>query len=615
MILERIKSPADVKALSPGETQRLCEELHTFLLRSVAETGGHLASNLGAVELTVAIHRVFDTSVDRLVFDVGHQCYAHKALTGRMEQFPTLRQYGGLSGFPKPNESVHDAFVAGHASNSVSVALGMARARTLLGQDYSVLALIGDGALSGGLAYEGLNNAGASGEPLIVILNDNGMSISRNVGAMSKHLSRLRTKPAYYNFKRNYRRILLASGIGKAVYRFNHEIKSGVKNALLPNATLFEDMGFTYVGPVDGHNEAQVEESLRWARELNCPVLLHVRTVKGKGYAPAEREPDQWHGVGPFDVETGAQRPAGASFSAVFGETLCALAAEDARVCAITAAMEDGTGLTEFAARYPRRFFDVGIAEAQAAAMAAGMAKQGLIPVFAVYSTFLQRAYDQLLHDTALSDLHVVFAVDRAGFVGADGETHHGIFDATFLSDIPNMTVLCPASFAELRAMLRRAVFEIDGPVAIRYPRGGEEGYHDDRSDGAFAELRSGDDITLCAYGTMINPVLDAAELLAKDGIEARVIKVNRISPFLDADVRRFFAGTRKLIVAEECASVGCVGQRLAAILTEEGTPLQKLYLCNLNKNFPPHGDTKRLREQFRLDAASIAAKALEVVR
>ena len=616
MILERIHGPADVKALDRAETQRLCEELHTFLLESVAQTGGHLASNLGAVELTVAIHRVFDTSRDRLVFDVGHQCYAHKALTGRMEQFPTLRQYGGLSGFPKPNESVHDAFVAGHASNSVSVALGMARARTLLGEDYSVLALIGDGALSGGLAYEGLNNAGASGEPLIVILNDNGMSISRNVGAMSKHLSRLRTKPAYYEFKKAYNRALGANPVGRALRDFNHQIKTGVKNTLLPNATLFEDMGFTYVGPVDGHNEEQVEEALRWAKELACPVLLHVRTVKGKGYAPAEREPGKWHGVGPFDVLTGKMKEGGASFSSVFGEALCELAAEDPRVCAVTAAMEDGTGLTDFAARYPKRFFDVGIAEAQAAAMAAGMAKQGLIPVFAVYSTFLQRAYDQLIHDTALSNLHVVFAVDRAGFVGADGETHHGIFDATFLSDIPNMTVLCPASFAELRTMLRRAVLEIDGPVAIRYPRGGEESYRDDRSgDGAFAELRAGGDITLCAYGTMISPVLDAAELLAKDGVAARVVKVNRISPFVDADVRKTFAGTKKLIVAEECASVGCVGQRLAAILTEEGTPLQKLYLCNLNKNFPPHGDAKRLREQFHLDAASIAAKAREVVR
>ena len=615
MILETIRTPADVKALTREQTELLCRELHTFLLESVAKTGGHLASNLGAVELTVAIHRVFDTSRDRLVFDVGHQCYAHKALTGRMADFPTLRQYGGLSGFPKPNESVHDAFVAGHASNSVSVALGMARARTLLGQDYSVLALIGDGALSGGLAYEGLNNAGASGEPLIVILNDNGMSISRNVGAMSAHLSRLRNKPAYYEFKKNYRRVLLSSAPGKAVYRFNHQIKEALKNAVLPNATLFEDMGFTYVGPIDGHDEAQVEEALEWAKELNCPVLLHVRTVKGKGYPPAEREPGKWHGVGPFDVLTGKGKAGGETFSSVFGETLCTLAAEDRRVCAVTAAMCDGTGLDAFAKQFPRRFFDVGIAEAQAAAMAAGMAKQGLIPVYAVYSTFLQRAYDQLIHDTALSNLHVVFAVDRAGFVGADGETHHGIFDATFLSDIPNMTVLCPASFAELRAMLRRAVFEIDGPVAIRYPRGGEEGYTGDSGDGAFAELRAGGDITLCAYGTMINPVLDAAELLARQGVEARVIKVNRISPFVDADVRRFFAGTKKLIVAEECASVGCVGQRLAAILTEEGTPLEKLYLCNLNKNFPPHGGAKQLREAFRLDAASIAQKAVEVLR
>ncbi len=616
MILEKIHGPEDVKALTRAQTDLLCRELHTFLLESVSKTGGHLASNLGAIELTVAIHRVFDTSRDRLVFDVGHQCYAHKALTGRREEFSTLRQYGGLSGYPKPGESVHDAFVAGHASNSVSVALGMARARTLLGEDYSVLALIGDGALSGGLAYEGLNNAGASGEPLIVILNDNGMAISRNVGAVSLHLSRLRNKPAYYEFKKNYRRVLLKSRPGKAVYHFNHELKNGLKSALLPNATLFEDMGFSYIGPVDGHDVRQLENALEWARELKCPVLLHVRTVKGKGYAPAESEPDKWHGVGPFDVATGAAKKAGgASFSSVFGEALCELAAEDRRVCAITAAMESGTGLTGFAERFPKRFFDVGIAEAQAAAMAAGMAKQGMIPVFAVYSTFLQRAYDQLIHDTALSNLHVVFAVDRAGLVGADGETHHGIFDATFLSDIPNMTVLCPASFAELRAMLRRAVLELDGPVAIRYPRGGEESYHDENSAGAFAQLREGSDVTLCAYGTMIGEALGAAELLERQGVSARVIKVNCISPFRDADIRKIFAGTKKLIVAEECASVGCVGQRIAAILTEEGTPLEKLYLCNLGKVFPQHGSVTQLREALRIDAKSIAEKATEVIR
>lgn len=615
MILEHIDGPEDVKALTRAQTELLCKELHTFLLESVSKTGGHLASNLGAVELTVAIHRVFDTSRDRLVFDVGHQCYAHKALTGRRDQFSTLRQYGGLSGFPKPNESVHDAFVAGHASNSVSVALGMARARTLRGEDYSVLALIGDGALSGGLAYEGLNNAGASGEPLIVILNDNGMSISRNVGAVSAHLSQLRSKPAYYEFKKNYRRVMLSSAPGKAVYRVNHRIKQGLKNAILPNASLFEDMGFSYIGPIDGHNEEQIEGALEWARELHRPVIVHVRTVKGKGYAPAEREPGKWHGVGPFDVATGQIKESGETFSTVFGKTLCELAEEDERVCAITAAMADGTGLTEFSKRYPRRFFDVGIAEAQAAAMAAGMAKQGLIPVFAVYSTFLQRAYDQLLHDTALSNLHVVFAVDRAGFVGADGETHHGIFDATFLSDIPNMTVLCPANFAELRTMLRRALFEIEGPVAIRYPRGGEGSFRDDRSEGAFAELRAGSDVTLCAYGMMIESALGAAEILEKQGVSARVVKVNRISPFFDSDMRATFAGTKNMIVVEECASVGCVGQRLAAILTEEGTPLEKLYLCNLGKRFPPHGGTAELRKAFHLDAESVAQKALEVLR
>ncbi|MCR5826130.1 MAG: 1-deoxy-D-xylulose-5-phosphate synthase [Oscillospiraceae bacterium] len=615
LILEQIHTPEDVKALSGEQTKHLCDELHSFLLHSVAKTGGHLASNLGAVELTVAIHRVFDTSRDRLVFDVGHQCYAHKALTGRTAQFPTLRQYNGLSGFPKPNESVHDAFIAGHASNSVSVALGMARARSLLGEDYAVLALIGDGALSGGLAYEGLNNAGASGEPMIVVLNDNGMSISRNVGAISAHLSKLRNKPGYYAFKKAYRRVLRATKAGRALYTLNHSIKNSVKDAVLPSASLFEDMGFTYLGPVDGHDEAQLEETLRWARELNCPVLLHVRTVKGKGYPPAEREPNRWHGVGPFDVDSGVCKGSGENFASVFGAELCRLAGEDRRVCAITAAMCDGTGLADFAERFPKRFFDVGIAESQAAAMAAGMAKQGLVPVFAVYSTFLQRAYDQLIHDTALLNLHTVFAVDRAGLVGADGETHHGIFDATFLSDIPNMTVLCPASFAELRSMLRRAVLEMDGPVAIRYPRGGEERYHEDRSEGVFAELRAGNDVTLCAYGTMISPVLDAAELLAAQGVSARVVKVNCISPFLDRDVRRTFAGTKKLVVAEECASVGCVGQRLAAILTEEGTPLERLHLCNLGKQFPPHGSTKQLRAAFHIDAASIAETALEVVR
>ena len=532
MILETIHDPRDIKALNDSQTQLLCTELREFLLKNVSKTGGHLASNLGAVELTVAIHRVFDTSRDRLVFDVGHQCYTHKILTGRREQFSSLRQYGGLSGFPKPRESGHDAFIAGHASNSVSVALGMARARTLQHQDYSVLALIGDGALSGGLAYEGLNNAGASGEPLIVILNDNGMSIDGNVGAVSE--------------------------VGRAVYDFNHHLKTNVKKALLPNSTMFEDMGFTYLGPVNGHDVGQLTNTLKWAKDLNCPVLVHVHTKKGKGYPPAEREPERYHGVGKFDPRMGVPREHKRDFSAVFGDELCKLAKNDETICAITAAMRDGTGLHDFSEQYPERFFDVGIAEGHAVAMAAGMAKQGLTPVVAIYSSFLQRAYDQLIHDTALSDLHVVFAVDRAGMVGADGETHHGIFDATFLSEIPNMTVLCPSNFAELRTMLDRAVNE---------------------------------------------------------GTEARVVKINAISPLYDRDMREIIGKTRAMLVAEECAGVGCMGQRMAAILGWNKISPERLELCNLGKAFPAQGTVEELYREFGLDAESLAKKAAEVLR
>lgn len=611
--MEHIHSPRDVRSLDELELYILCDELRNFLVDQVSHTGGHLASNLGVVELTVAIHRIFDTERDRLVFDVGHQCYVHKILTGRAEQFPTLRQLGGISGFPKPGESVHDAFIAGHASNSVSVALGMARARTMLGQDYHVLSLIGDGALTGGLAYEGLNNAGASGEPLIVILNDNGMSIDRNVGAMSEHLSHLRTKPEYFAFKKVYHNALGKTRLGRSLYEFNHTLKTGLKKAMLPNATMFEDMGFAYLGPVDGHDLTQLTNTLEWAKEMRQPVLVHVRTQKGHGYAPAEREPWRFHGIGPFDAATGRVPDAKESFSSVFGKALTELAVEDPRVCAITAAMEDGTGLTPFAERFPNRFFDVGIAEGHAAAMAAGLAKQGAVPVFAVYSSFLQRAYDQLLHDVALSGLHVVFAVDRAGFVGADGATHHGVMDTVFLSGIPNMTVLCPANFAELRAMLRRAVLEMAGPVAIRYPRGGEGAFTADESGSDFAELRAGGDITLAAYGTMVNNVLEAAELLHGKEIEARVVKLGRISPFRGGELSRVFGGTKRLLVAEECSGVGCIGQRIAAILAEEGHEPEKLMLCNIGRRFVEQGSVQELYRQCGLDAVSLARTAREV--
>ena len=476
-------------------------------------------------------------------------------------------------------------------------------------------ALLGDGALTGGLAYEGLNNAGSSGEPLIVILNDNGMSIDGNVGAVSEHLGLLRSKPAYYEFKKAYRDLLDRNAVGRAVYDFNHHLKTNVKKALLPNSTMFEDMGFTYLGPVNGHDVGQLTNTLKWAKDLNCPVLVHVHTKKGKGYPPAEREPERYHGVGKFDPRMGVSREHKRDFSAVFGDELCKLAKNDETICTITAAMRDGTGLHDFSEQYPVRFFDVGIAEGHAVAMAAGMAKQGLTPVVAIYSSFLQRAYDQLIHDTALSDLHVVFAVDRAGMVGADGETHHGIFDATFLSEIPNMTVLCPSNFAELRTMLDRAVNEIKGPVAIRYPRGGEGNYKEDSGRQNLVVLREGEDITLCAYGTMINNVLDAAEILHEQGIEARVVKINAISPLYDRDMREVIGKTKAMLVAEECAGVGCMGQRMAAILGWNKISPERLELCNLGKAFPAQGTVEELYREFGLDAESLAKKAAEVLQ
>lgn len=615
MILETIHSPADVKALDKDRLPQLCQELREFLIEHVSETGGHLASNLGTVELTVAIHRVFDTSRDRLVFDVGHQCYVHKALTGRQEMFSTLRQFGGLSGFPKPYESVHDAFIAGHASNSVSVALGMARARTLQQEDYSVLALIGDGALTGGLAYEGLNNAGASGEPLVVILNDNGMSINPNVGAMPGHLARLRSKPAYYHFKKWYRSLFGKQPEKNRLYRFNHKVKTSLKKTLWPGSTLFEDMGFTYLGPIDGHDLSRLCDMLQWAKDLNCPVVVHVNTVKGKGYSFAERDPGKFHGIGPFDPVTGLlKKQSGESFSTVFGKALADCAAENARVCAITAAMADGTGLSGFAREFPDRFFDVAIAEGHGVSMAAGLADRGMLPVFAVYSTFLQRGYDQLIHDVALEHLHVVLAVDRAGLVGADGETHHGCFDALFLSTIPGFTVLCPASFAELRHMLRQALFELDGPVAVRYPRGGEGTFRGDTAEEPIASLRQGKDVTMVAYGVLVNQLLEAAELLAEQGIQAEVVKLNRISPLDHETVCGALGGRKRLLVLEDAFGAGCVGQRLAAILAEHGQAPGKLILKNLGKTFAPAGGVGELERSFGLDAAGVAKAVREAM-
>lgn len=614
MILERINSPADVKRLSGEETALLCEELRQFLVEQVSRTGGHLASNLGVVELTVAIHRVFDTARDRLVLDVGHQCYVHKALTGRRELFGTLRQFGGLSGFPKPYESGHDAFMAGHASDSVSVALGMARARTLLAKDYHVVAVIGDGALGGGLSFEGLNDAGGSGEPLVVILNDNGMSIDRNVGGLSKHLSRMRTDPEYYEFKKKYRKTLEKLPAGRTLYEWSHEVKSAVKKTLLPPlSTVFEEMGFSYMGPVDGHDIQRLTAVLREAREAKRPVLVHVHTVKGNGYAYALREPERFHGVPPFDPVTGkVRKESGETFSHVFGETLCHLARQDDRVCAITAAMADGTGLTDFAKEFPRRFFDVGIAEGHGVAMAGGMAKQGLVPVFAVYDTFLQRGYDMLVQDLALEKLHAVLAVDRCGIVGADGETHHGCLD--YLSQIPGMTVLVPASFDELRQMLRRAVEDIPGPVAVRYPRGGENGYAGGWNGDAVQVLREGGDAAVVTCGILTGETLRAADALQAEGIGVRVVKLAQVSPLEGKELCAALDGVKRLVVAEDQLRAGGLGERLSALLLEQDAGIGKIRLRNAGTALPTQGSTAQLWHELGLDAEGIAQAVREVL-
>lgn len=609
-ILERINSSNDIKKLEPNELEPLCRELRDFLIESVSRTGGHLASNLGAVELTVALHRVYNTARDRIVFDVGHQCYVHKIITGRRERFSTLRQYGGLSGFPKPYESPDDAFIAGHASNSISVALGMAKARTLLKEDYDVVAFLGDGALTGGLSYEGLVSAAASGEPMVILLNDNNMSIDRNVGGTASLLQKLRVKPSYLHFKKGYREVM---NHAPSLYTVSHRTKEWVKGKLLPE-NMFSAMGYEYIGPVDGHDVHAMEQVLRWARNMKKPVIVHAVTKKGKGCSYAEEHPERYHGVGPFDPETGEIYGGGESFSDVFGKTLCALADSDERITAVTAAMASGTGLDRFALRFPRRFCDVGIAEGHAAAMVSGMAKQGLLPVFAVYSSFLQRAYDMLIHDVSLQKLHVVFGVDRAGLVGSDGETHHGIYDVNFLRSVPGMTVLCPASFGELRAMLAEALYKVSGPVAIRYPRGGEGEYRDVCTEDEQL-VREGSDLTIVCYGVMINDVLAAVRMLEEKGVSAEIIKLNKITYAKFPKVFASLEKTGRLLMPEEVCAIGCVGRHLLAQASENGLHLKAAHFLNLGDNIVPHGTRAQLLRDFGVDADAIVRAAEDMCR
>ena len=617
-ILPNINGHKDLVRLNDQQRADLCDEIRQFLVANVSQNGGHLASNLGAVELSVAIETVFNTMEDRLVFDVGHQSYVHKLLTGRQADFEHLRQFGGISGFPKPNESDSDAFVAGHASSSVSIALGMARARTLQKKDYRVIALIGDGAATGGMAYEGMNDAAVSKEPMIIILNDNEMSIDRNVGGMAKHLSRLRSTDDYLRLKLYYRKVLKKLPGGKALYQFSSRVKNRIKRLLL-KTTIFENMGLTYLGPVDGHDLPELIDLLRVARDFRSPVLIHVLTKKGHGYAPAEQDPSKFHGIGKFDPTTGKSIAAKTkSYSDVFGETMLALGSENPNVCAITAAMPGGTGLLKFREQFPSRLFDVGIAEEHAVSMAGGLAKQGMVPVVALYSTFLQRAYDQIIQDVSLLGLHVVFAIDRAGLVGEDGPTHHGVFDVGFLRNIPGMTVLCPANFEEMRQMLRWAVNECTGPVAVRYPRGSSECGIASRFCGdisaVYTEHTCGcDDATLVTYGPIAEQALTAIKNLKEKHIHIRMLMLGSPTHYSERQLCREVCGEHVFVVEEVCSGSG-ISESIAMTLQRNGLSC-KVHSLDLGENFVPHGEMSCLYRHTGLDGNSITDYICEVLR
>ena len=616
-LLENISCHQDLIKLNSKQRKLLCDEIRQFLILNVSQTGGHLASNLGVVELTVALETVFDTNKDRLVFDVGHQSYVHKLLTGRQANFSSLRQFGGMAGFPKPCESDTDAFVAGHASSSVSIALGMARARTLQQQAYHVVALMGDGAATGGMAYEGLNDAAYSDEPLIVVLNDNEMSIDRNVGGVSRHLARLRTKKRYLLLKRKYRQMLERFPGGMWIYRVTRNLKDRLKRLLL-RTTVFENMGLRYLGPVDGHDVEELIDLFCIAKEMKEPVLIHVQTHKGHGYRFAEEKPSKFHGVGRFDPDSGqVLSKSSTTFSDVFGATLMDLAADEPRVCAITAAMPGGTGLLQFKKAYPNRLFDVGIAEEHAVSMAGGLAKQGMIPVIALYSTFLQRSYDQILQDVCMLHLHVVFAVDRAGLVGEDGETHHGVFDVGFLRQAPGMTVLCPSSGKELSQMLTWAVTECSGPVAVRYPRGTDGLYADSAwvicKDSGITKHRSGDRCTVITYGTILENVMSAAAMLSEQGIEVTVLRLLRLTDLDLESLSKEIACADPVVVIEEVMSASGIYQELKWQLRTY-LPNAKFSCLNLGNAFVTHGKIDCLYQQCGLDPRSIAAHIMEVI-
>lgn len=612
-LLATIHSPDDVKGLSLKDLENLAVEVRDAILRVCSENGGHVAPSLGVVELTIALHRVFDSPRDRILWDVGHQAYAHKLLTGRRDRFSTLRRLGGVSGFPKRCESPHDVFDAGHSSTSVSAALGFAAARDLKGERNKVIAVIGDGSMTGGLAYEGLNNAGHLNKDLIVVLNDNEMSIAENVGALSSFLNRTMTSEFVHRIKKEVEGFLrsLDSDVGRGVLRVAQKAEKSLKGLFTPGM-LFQAFGFEYIGPIDGHNLERLIRTLEGVKKFDNAVLVHVLTKKGKGYPPAEENPSLFHGVGPFDRESGVVRSskgAPSSYTAVFGNTLCAIASQDERVVAITAAMPDGTGLTAFAEEFPDRFFDVGICEQHGVTFAAGLAAEGLRPVFAVYSTFLQRAFDQVF-DVCLQNLPVVFAVDRAGVVGNDGPTHHGLFDLSYLRIFPHMTIMAPSDENELRHMLFTAL-RVDGPVAVRYPRGSGWGvplYEElvEIPMGKGEILRQGNAGAVLTVGTMVRPALAAAALLADEGIQLCVVNARFIKPLDRELILDCARRTGTIITIEENALEGGFGAAVLELLEEEGVAGVNVRRLGFPDRYVEQGEQSELRAMYGLDAEGI---------
>lgn len=611
--LDKINSPKDLKELNINELKILSSELRNYILNSVSKTGGHLASNLGVVELTVALHYALNTPEDKVVWDVGHQSYIHKILTGRKEQMSTLRQLNGLSGFPKRSESIYDVFDTGHSSTSISAAIGMARARDLKKENYEVVAVIGDGALTGGMSFEALNDAGRSNTKLIIVLNDNEMSISPNVGGLSHYLSKLRTDSRYLTTKKDVEKILNELPIGgRKIKAFLKRAKDGIKKMVVPGM-LFEELGLTYMGPIDGHNMEELLESFKAAKNVEGPLIMHIVTKKGKGYKFAEEMPNEYHGVSPFDMVTGKniKKSSHPTYSEVFGKKMVEIADKNDNVVAITAAMTDGTGLTDFAKKHPRRIFDAGIAEQHAVTMAAGLAANNMVPVVALYSSFLQRAYDQVVHDVAVQNLHVVLAVDRAGLVGNDGETHQGVFDEGFLAQIPNMTVLSPADYREFENMIEFAVNECEGPVALRYPRGSSNTTMNNSDlkieNGRGVVVHEGADITLIASGNMVGTAQNVRELLKASDIDAEVLNLRFTKPLDEKLILNSVNKTKKAVIINEGPALG-----VGLIIKDVIPNYVDVTLKTLPDNFIKHGSVEELLAENKLDAKSIAKEIKE---